>query len=57
MSPTLTSAFGRDADAAVWTVSHLVEKIVSNLALWSAEPDPAEDTLQLLVCLVEKRER
>ena len=57
MSPTLAAAFGRDTDGGQWTVSYLVDKIVANLALWCAESTPADDTLELLVALVEKKER
>ncbi len=57
ISPTLAAAFGQDSDGGQWTVNYLVDKVVANLCLWSAEVDPATDTLNLLVTLVEKKER
>ena len=38
-------------------MGYLLEKVISNLSVWSSEPDLANDTVELLVCLVEKRER
>ena len=51
------AAFGHDSDGGLWTVTYLMNKIVSNLKVWSSEVQLIDDTLQLLVALVEKRER
>ncbi|XP_061176526.1 exportin-4-like [Saccostrea echinata] len=57
VSPALFSAFGRDTDGAQWTVSFLLDKIISNIAIWTAEEALVEDTLQFLVSLVEQRQK
>jgi hypothetical protein len=38
-------------------VGYLLEKVISNLSVWSSEPELANDTVELLVTLVERRER
>ncbi len=57
MSPALSAAFGRDTDGGGWTISYLMDKIVANLHLWCGETDALNDTLELLISLVEKKER
>ena len=57
MSLAIITAFGRDTDGGKWTVQFLLDSIVSNLHAWSSEADLIQDTLQLLVTLVEKSER
>ncbi|XP_062390463.1 exportin-4 isoform X2 [Sardina pilchardus] len=57
MSIPLSTAFGADTEGAQWIVGYLLEKVISNLSVWSSEPDLANDTVELLVTLVEKRER
>lgn len=57
ISLAIISAFGRDTDGGKWVVTYLLEKIVSNLHAWSSEASLIQDTLQLLVVLVEKKER
>ncbi|XP_012697798.1 exportin-4 [Clupea harengus] len=57
LSIPLSTAFGADTEGAQWIVGYLLEKVISNLSVWSSEPDLANDTVELLVCLVEKRER
>lgn len=53
----LSTAFGADTEGAQWIVGYLLEKVINNLSVWSSEPDLANDTVELLVTLVEKRER
>lgn len=55
ISPAISASFGRDTDGAQWTISFLLDKIISNLALWTSEISLLEDTLQLLVSLVDQR--
>ena len=57
MSLALAAAFGRDSEGGAWTVRFLVDKVRSNLSVWSAEVTVVEDTVQLLGALVDKRER
>ncbi|XP_048095788.1 exportin-4 [Alosa alosa] len=57
ISIPLSTAFGADTEGAQWIVGYLLEKVISNLSVWSSEPDLANDTVELLVTLVEKRER
>lgn len=54
-SPAIFTAFGRDTQGAQWTTSFLLDKIISNIALWTSELGLLEDTLQLLVSLVDQR--
>ncbi len=53
----LSTAFGADTEGAQWIVGYLLEKVINNLSVWSSEAELANDTVELLVTLVEKRER
>lgn len=57
ISMPFSTAFGVDTDGAQWIVGYLLEKVINNLSVWSAETELANDTVELLVTLVEKRER
>uniref|UniRef100_A0A8C7X7S9 Exportin-4 n=2 Tax=Oryzias sinensis TaxID=183150 RepID=A0A8C7X7S9_9TELE len=57
ISIPLSTAFGADTEGAQWIVGYLLEKVINNLSVWSSETDLANDTVELLVTLVEKRER
>ncbi|KAJ8253441.1 hypothetical protein GJAV_G00213000 [Gymnothorax javanicus] len=57
ISVPLSMAFGADTEGAQWIVGYLLEKVISNLSVWSSEPELANDTVELLVTLVERRER
>ncbi|XP_065487667.1 exportin-4 isoform X2 [Caloenas nicobarica] len=57
ISLPFSTAFGADTEGSQWIVGYLLEKVISNLAVWSSEQDLANDTVQLLVTLVERRER
>ncbi|XP_063743859.1 exportin-4 [Eleginops maclovinus] len=57
VSIPLITAFGADTEGAQWIVGYLLEKVINNLSVWSSEPGLANDTVELLVTLVEKRER
>lgn len=52
-----STAFGADTEGSQWVVGYLLQKVISNLSVWSGEQDLANDTVQLLVTLVERRER
>ncbi|KAK1797622.1 hypothetical protein P4O66_007918 [Electrophorus voltai] len=57
ISIPLSTAFGADTEGSQWIVGYLLEKVINNLSVWSSEPELANDTVELLVTLVEKRER
>lgn len=38
-------------------MGYLLEKVINNLSVWSSESELSNDTVDLLVTLVEKRER
>ncbi|XP_012735526.1 exportin-4 [Fundulus heteroclitus] len=57
ISIPLSTAFGADTEGAQWIVGYLLEKVINNLSVWSSETELANDTVELLVTLVEKRER
>uniref|UniRef100_L7N149 Exportin-4 n=1 Tax=Myotis lucifugus TaxID=59463 RepID=L7N149_MYOLU len=51
------TAFGADTEGSQWIIGCLLQKVISSLSVWSSEQDLASDTVQLLVTLVERRER
>ncbi|XP_033118145.1 exportin-4-like [Anneissia japonica] len=57
VSLPIVSAFGMDTAGAQWATSFLLEKVISNLSVWSSEGSLANDTINLFVTLVEKKER
>lgn len=57
ISVPLSTAFGTDTEGAQWIVGYLLEKVINNLSVWSSETELSNETVDLLVTLVEKRER
>ncbi|XP_046399517.1 exportin-4-like [Ischnura elegans] len=57
MSMTLVSAFGRDTEAASWTVSFILSKVQSNLQFCGSEQGIIKDTTLLLSALVETKDK
>lgn len=57
LSVTLSSVFGQDTNGGKWTIGFLLEKVRSNLSHWSCEPALAEDTVLLLLSLVDTKQR
>uniref|UniRef100_A0A2K5XRW1 Exportin-4 n=1 Tax=Mandrillus leucophaeus TaxID=9568 RepID=A0A2K5XRW1_MANLE len=57
ISLPFSTAFGADTEGSQWIIGYLLQKVISNLSVWSSEQDLANDTVQLLVTLVERRER
>ncbi|CAI9742263.1 exportin-4-like isoform X1 [Octopus vulgaris] len=57
ISMAIVSAFGRDTTASQWAVDFLLGRINSNLSIWSAEEQLMNDSLRLLVALVENKPR
>ncbi|KAB0391987.1 hypothetical protein E2I00_015971 [Balaenoptera physalus] len=56
ISVPFSTAFGADTEGSQWIVGYLLQKVLSNLSVCSSEQDLANDTVQLLVTLVERRE-
>lgn len=48
---------GRNSEGAQWTTRCLVQKVASNLAIWSAEEGVAKETATMFVALVQKSDR
>ena len=46
-----------DVSGAAWTISFLLEKIISNLTAMNHEAGVVQDTVSLLVALVDSKER
>lgn len=57
LSPTFSAAFGRDSEGANWIISFLLNKIESNIRTQTAEPGLMNETLKLLMALVDTREK
>ncbi|XP_076041566.1 exportin-4-like isoform X2 [Oratosquilla oratoria] len=57
LSVALTSAFGRDSEGGCWTLNYLLSTVEQTLRLRSAEPGMVEDTVNLLVTMVDSKER
>ncbi|KAB0372652.1 hypothetical protein FD755_015405 [Muntiacus reevesi] len=57
ISVPFSTAFGADTEGSQWIVGYLLEKVLNNLSVCSSEQGLADDTVQLLVTLVERRER
>ncbi|XP_063954401.1 exportin-4-like isoform X1 [Lytechinus pictus] len=57
LSIPLAVCFGKGTEGSNWLTGFLLEKCLSNLSVWSGEHELANDTVDLLVALVEKKER
>ncbi|CAN0300704.1 unnamed protein product [Lampetra fluviatilis] len=57
LSLPFTAAFGQDTEGAQWIVGYLLEKVASNLSVWSSELELASDSVQLLITMVERKDR
>lgn len=57
MSMPLLSAFGQHSEGAVWTVNYLLAKVEANLRTFCSEPDITEGSVQLLIGLVDLRDK
>jgi hypothetical protein len=53
----IVAAFGQNTEGAAWTINFVLEKIISNLTSMNSEPKLVEDTVNLLVALVDTKER
>ncbi|CAL4064528.1 unnamed protein product, partial [Meganyctiphanes norvegica] len=57
LSVVLTSAFGRDSEGAGWTLNYLLGVVEQTLRQRSGEPGLVEDTVNLLVTMVDSKDR
>lgn len=57
MSLPLVTAFGQHTEGAVWTVNYLLGKVESNLRYFRWEPNLIKESVQLLITLVDMREK
>jgi hypothetical protein len=57
ISLAIVAAFGQNTEGAAWTINFVLEKIISNLTSMNSEPKLVEDTVNLLVALVDTKER
>ena len=57
ISLSLVTAFGQNSDGAAWTINFLLAKIISNLTQLNSEPQLVQDTMLLLVSLVDGKDK
>ena len=57
ISIAILSAFGQNTEGAAWTIGFVLEKIISNLTAMNSEPSVVQDTVKLLVAMVDSKER
>lgn len=57
LSPSFSAAFGRDSEGATWIIGFLLNKVESNLRTQAAEPSLMNESLKLLMALVDTKEK
>ena len=57
ISMALVVAFGMNTEGSAWTINFILAKIISNLTRLNSEPFVVNDTVQLLVSLVDGKEK
>jgi len=57
MSPVLSVSFGADTESSQWLVSLILSKILSNLSALNSETTVVSKTLDLLMTLVDRKNR
>ncbi|CAB4058836.1 unnamed protein product [Lepeophtheirus salmonis] len=57
ISMSLIFAFGQNSEGAAWTMNFLLDKIISNLNALHSEPKIVDETIELLSCLVDEKEK
>ncbi|XP_011701811.1 PREDICTED: exportin-4-like isoform X1 [Wasmannia auropunctata] len=57
LSTTLLHAFGDDSPGASWSMNFLLDKIICNINAFKSEPALIDDTIKLLISLVNSRTR
>uniref|UniRef100_A0A146LH98 Exportin-4 n=1 Tax=Lygus hesperus TaxID=30085 RepID=A0A146LH98_LYGHE len=56
-STSLKSAFGVNSEGALWTINFILSKVESNLRAFTSEPTIIDGSVQLLVALVDMRDK
>lgn len=57
MSPAFSLSFGADTESGQWLISIILNKILSNLSALNSEAKVVTKTLDLLMTLVDKKNR
>ncbi|XP_022081901.1 exportin-4-like isoform X2 [Acanthaster planci] len=57
ISLPINAVFGQDSPSGQWTVNFLLQKVVTNLLVWSSEHELAKDTIDLMVALVNRKDK
>ncbi|EDO32428.1 predicted protein [Nematostella vectensis] len=57
LSASLSSIFGKDSTGGKWMIGFLLDTVRANLTYWASEPALAEDTVLLLLSLVDTKSR
>ena len=57
LSLALSSSFGRDSEGGQWTLNYLLECVERNLRLRTSEPALVDDTISLLITMVDSKVR
>ncbi|XP_049846126.1 exportin-4-like isoform X1 [Schistocerca gregaria] len=57
ISPSLIAAFGRDGDGSVWCTNFLLTKVEGNLQCFNFDADVVKSTSDMLICLLETKEK
>ncbi|XP_038078024.1 exportin-4-like isoform X2 [Patiria miniata] len=57
ISLPLNTVFGQDSAGGQWMVNFLLQKVVTNLVVWSSEHELAKDTIDLMVALVNRKDK
>lgn len=57
LSTTLLHAFGEDGPGALWSMNFLLDKVICNINAFKSEPALIDETIKLLISLVNSRTR
>uniref|UniRef100_T1IU44 Exportin-4 n=1 Tax=Strigamia maritima TaxID=126957 RepID=T1IU44_STRMM len=57
ISAAMNMAFGRDSERGIWCLNSLIHKIDCNLVAWNGEPKVVNNSIELLLTLVDCREK
>ncbi|XP_011873971.1 PREDICTED: exportin-4-like isoform X2 [Vollenhovia emeryi] len=57
LSTTLLHVFGEDGPGALWSMNFLLDKVICNINAFKSEPALIDETIKLLISLVNSKER
>ena len=57
MSMSVVTGFGKESEGALWVIDFLLDKALTNFKFWSAEEDVIMSTINMLVALVDDKDR